>query len=133
MDLYGHNPFTARKPKLGRRQLPQGFADFSNLDTLNRWVRRNLRRGGHTPRLYLSEFFTPTDHANHEFNFYVSKRTAADWLQAAMRITRRHRFIHTLGVFLLDDAPRSDGLEVNRGLMTHDGRQKPAYRVFRSG
>ena len=47
MDLYGHNPFTARRteasssPPLGR-----GYADFSDLDQLDRWVDRNLRRRG---------------------------------------------------------------------------------------
>jgi hypothetical protein len=133
MDLYGHNPFTARRPDFSRPPLGYGLADFSDLDTVNRWVRRHLGRGGHKPRLYLSEFFTPTDHHNHEFNFYVSKKVQARWLRDAMRITRRHRFIHTLGVFLLDDPPQADGREVNRGIMTHDGRRKPAYRAFRDG
>lgn len=133
MDIYGHNPFSARKPKLGRKPLGGGLADFSDLDQLNKVVRRYLKRGGRAPRLYLGEFFTPTDHRNHEFNFWVSKKTQASWLKAALRITRRQSYIHTLGVFLLDDPPRQAGDEVNRGLMTHDGKRKPAYGAFRDG
>ncbi|MEA2449620.1 MAG: polysaccharide biosynthesis protein PslG [Thermoleophilaceae bacterium] len=133
MDLYGHNPFTARPPDLKRRRLSDGFADFSDLDTLHGWVRHSLRRGGQTPKLYLSEFFTPTDHPNYEFNFWVSRKTQARWLGAAMRIVRHHGYIHTMGVFAYDDPPRPGGDEVNRGLLTYDGHRKRAYRAFRSG
>jgi hypothetical protein len=133
MDLYGHNPFTARAPDLRRKPVGPGLADFSDLDTLNSWVRRHLKRGGHRPRIYISEFFTPTDHRNREFNFWVSKKTQAKWLKAALRIARRQSYIHTLGVFLYDEVPSSSGDEVNGGLMTHDGKRKPAYRAFRDG
>ena len=37
-------------------------------------------RASKRPKLFLSEFFVPTDHFNHEFNFYVSRRTQANWL-----------------------------------------------------
>ena len=135
MDLYGHNPFSARRPNLRRRPLGHGFADFSDLDTLARWVDRYLRRpGGRRMKLFLSEFFIPTDHFNHEFNFYVSRRTAASWLRSALRITRRWSRIYTLGWYsLYDDPPRPAGDQVNRGLLDYRGSRKPAYRAFKQG
>jgi len=139
MDLYGHNPFTARRPRLSRPPLGSGFADFSDLDQLAHWVDRYLgRRGGsrHGRRigLFLSEFFLPTDHPNHEFNFWVSRRIQASWLNSALRIDRRWSRIYTLGwLGLYDDAPRPKGDEVNRGLIDQKGRKKPAYLVFKRG
>ena len=136
MDLYGHNPFTARRPDLSRPPLGHGFADFSDLDTLSRWVDRRLARprGKRRLRLFLSEMFWPTDHFNHEFNFYVTRRTQADWLADALRISRRWSRIYTFGWFsLYDDPPRPEGDEVNRGLLTHSGRRKPSYRAYKRG
>jgi hypothetical protein len=135
MDLYGHNPFSARRPRLSRRPLGLGLADFSDLDQLAGWVDRYLgRRGGRRIRLFLSEFFLPTDHPNHEFNFWVSHRIQASWLKSALRITRRWSRIYTLGWFsLYDDGPRPKGDEVNRGLIDRRGRKKAAYRVFKRG
>jgi len=135
LDLYGHNPFTARKPDLSKPPLGHGFADFSDLDTLARWVDRHLgRRGNRHPKLFLSEWFLPTDHPNHEFNFYVKRKTAKQWLRAALRITRRKKRIYTLGWYALyDDPRRADGQQVERGLLTRKGRKKPAYRAFKRG
>lgn len=136
MDLYGHNPFTARGPDLRKPPLGFGYADFSDLDTLARWVDGHLARprGRRHLRFFLSEFFLPTDHPNHEFNFYVSRRTAAQWLTRAFRITRGWSRIYTLGWFgLYDDAPRPAGDEVNRGLIDQRGRRKPAYYAYRRG
>jgi hypothetical protein len=134
MDLYGHNPFTARRPDLRKPSLGSGYADFSDLDDLSRWIDQSLRRGKrHGPRLFLSEFFTPTDHANSEINLYVTPATQASWLRSALRISRTWRRIYALGAFLYDDPPRPDGYEVNRGLLRWDGRRKPAYDAFRNG
>ena len=59
-----------------------------------------------------------TDHGSYEFNYYVDRRTQADWLARALRITRRWRRIYTFGYLgLYDEQPRPDGLEVNRGLI----------------
>ncbi len=43
MDLYGHNPFTARRPVLSQPPLGRGYADFGDLDTLAGWLDRDLR------------------------------------------------------------------------------------------
>jgi hypothetical protein len=136
LDLYGHNPFSNRRPLLNRPPLGHGFADFSDLDTLAGWVDRWLAhpRGKRRINFFLSELFWPTDHANHEFNFWVTRRTAASWLTDALRTTRRWSRIYTLGWYsLYDDRPNKAGDEVNRGLLTYRGRKKPAYRAYKRG
>jgi hypothetical protein len=139
MDLYGHNPFTRRSPALQKGPLGHGYADFSDLDTLAHWIDRYLGRTASRPiALYLSEFTLPTDHANYEFNFWVTREVQARWLRAALRITRRWRRIYALGWIALYDEKPSDpsgapGDEVNRGLLEWDGDQKPAYRAFKRG
>lgn len=134
MDLYGHNPFTGRQPK---RSAPHHVSDvdFSDLPKFTSFLDSHLRDPhGHRLKLFLSEFFLPTDHRNAEFPFWVSKKLQASWLRDALSITRHWNRIYTLGWYsLYDDPPRSDGLEVNRGLITRAGRRKPAYSVFRSG
>ena len=136
MDLYGHNPFTNRSPAMHKSPIDPGYADFSDLDTLSRWLdRAGYRDTRRRPlRLFLSELVIPTDHANRELNFWVPKLTQARWLARALRISRRWHRIYTLGYLgLYDDPPRADGLEVNRGLIDHEGRKKPAYRAFKRG
>ncbi len=133
MDLYGHNPFTARRPNLSKPPLGRGFADFSDLDTLAGWLDSNgfRRPNGSRLRLFLSEFFLPTNR-NQEFNFHVTPRTAATWLRDAIRITRNWSRIHSLGWFsLYDDPPQRNNRQVHRGLLDHRGRKKPAYGVFK--
>ncbi len=136
MDLYGHNPFTLREPNLANGPFGYGFADFSELDALARWLDRYGYRDARRRRLriFISEFVLPTDHANFEFNYWLSRETQAKWLRRALQITRRFGRIYTLGYLgLYDDPPRPDGLEVNRGLIDRSGRKKPAYRAFKRG
>jgi hypothetical protein len=135
-DLYGHNPFTRRLPSRKGVALGRGAADFTDLSRLAAAVDRNLRRSRRRPgpRLYLSEFSLPTDHPNAEFNFWLDRSTQASWLAAALRIARTWPRIYTLGYLgLYDDPPRSDGLEVNRGLLDWTGAPKPAFSVFQRG
>lgn len=139
MDLYGQNPFGYRRPDLSRDLINEGggVADFCDLDVVAEYIDRYLSRAGrnkHKIGLFLSEYFVPTDHANDEFNYWVSKRTAANWLRAALAITNSWRRIYTLGWFqLYDEAPNGRGTEVNRGLLTHTGKKKPAYYAFKNG
>jgi hypothetical protein len=135
MDMYGHNPFSARRPDLRRRSLGHGFADFSSLDTLARWIDRYLRRPrGRKLKLFLSEFSVATDHIGYESNFYVTRQTAANWIRAALRITRRWRRIYTFGwIGLYDEPPNARGDEMNRGLLDHLGKRKPAYEAYKRG
>jgi hypothetical protein len=137
MDLYGHNPFTTRRPALRKAPLGSGYADFSDLDTLAGWIDRNLRRpGGRRIRLYLSEFTLVTDHSGYEFNFYVTREVQARWLAVGMRIAHRWSRIYALGWISLYDQPPNGpigtpGDESNRGLLEWDGDRKPSYYAFR--
>ena len=136
LDLYGHNPFTKRRPVLSGPPLGHGFADFADLDLLARWVDRWLARprGKRRINFFLSELFWPTDHPNHEFDFWVERWKAAEWLTDALRVTRRWSRIYTLGWYsLYDDPPNPAGDEVNRGLLTYRGKKKPAYFAYKRG
>ncbi len=137
MDLYGHNPFSARPPLLINDPLGFGYADFGDLDTLMTWLDRyvrNARPDGKRLKLFLSEYSLPTDHANFEFNFWVTPEIQAEWISDALRETRRTRRIATFGSLgLYDDAVRPDGRQVERGLIRRDGTRKPAYFAFRNG
>ena len=132
MDMYGHNPFTLRRPLLSQPPLGRGYADFGDLDTLAHWVDRNLRPRG--LKLFLSETSFPTDHANFEFNFWLTRETQAAWISDALRVSRSWSRIYTFGYLgLYDDAVRPDGLQVERGLLERSGRPKPAYEAFKRG
>ena len=137
MDLFGHNPFSARVPKLSQPPLGRGYADLSDLDTLTGWLDRNLKRSrpdGRPLRLFLSEISFPTDHPNYEFNFWTSQKTQAKWLRRALRITRRFSRVYTFGYLgLYDDGLRPTGDQVERGLIERSGRRKPGYAAFVRG
>ncbi len=138
MDLWGHNPFSARAPDLKAQPLGNGFADFSDLDELARALDRafkhvRLRRERHL-KLFLSEYSLPTDHPNFEFNFFLSRATQASWLTKALRIARSYKRIYTFGYLGLYDYPvREDGLQVESGLITRSGERKPGYAAFKKG
>lgn len=134
MDLFGHNPFSVRRPVLSQRPLGRGFADFGDLDTLAGWLDRyrvGRRRG---LRIFVSEYSLPTDKPNREFNFYVTRRVQADWIATALRSVRRSRRIYTFGYLGLRDEPaNATDDEVRRGLIDAQGRRKPAFASFARG
>jgi hypothetical protein len=138
LDWYGHNPFTFRFPILRYSPRPEepGARDFSDLDTFHRELRDiyvgeypQFRRRG--PKLWLSEFTISSDRGNHDFNYYVSRRTQARWLTTAYRVANRTPYIAGLGWFNLMDEPPSVPFGLTTGLLTWDGRPKPAYRAYR--
>ena len=134
LDLYGHNPFTGRRPST-RGYMHQGLVDFTDLPKFTKFLDKNLRGPHHKPlKIFISEFFWPTDHQNGEFNFHLTPALQASWLKSALKITKKSKRIYTLGWYsLYDDPPNGIGTEVNRGLMRLSGKKKPAYNVFRSG
>jgi hypothetical protein len=139
LDMYGHNPFTWRRPALRRKYHGYGFADYSDLDTLAGWIDHYLgRRGGRPIKLFLSEFTVPSDRDNAIFRFHVTRRAQAEWLAAALRIARRWSRIYTLGWFSLYDQPPNGpdgrpGDETRWGLLEWRGREKPAFGAYKSG
>jgi hypothetical protein len=137
MDLWGHNPFSARAPNLKAPPLGSGYADFNDLDQLagaldHAFRKARLRKERHL-KLFLSEYSLPTDHGNWEFNYYVKRPTQARWLKKALRIVRRWKRIYTFGYLgLYDDPVRSNDDQVERGLITRGGERKPGYYAFRN-
>ena len=138
MDMYGHNPFTLRRPDLSQSLFrpPTGYADFSDLDAVWGWLDRYGYRDsrGRRLRIFLSEWTLPTDHANYEFNFWMTYAVQASWLRDALRIVRNSRRLYSLGwIGLYDDPPRPSGDEVNRGLLDYRGVRKPSFYAYRDG
>jgi len=128
MDLYGHNPFSFRKPNLANPPSPLEFVDFSDLGRLSRLVNKKLRRKNHI-KLFLSEFTIPTA-ADSEFNFHVSPDTQADWINSAFSIARTTPSIFALGwIHLIDDGPGGSA----GGLLDAQGMKKPGYFAFQRG
>lgn len=134
LDLWGHNPFSRREPNLRKPPLGYGYADFSDLDTLMRWLDRYVRPRGPRLKVFISEYTLPTDHANFVFNFHVSRARQADWIAKALRIVRSHKRLYTFGYFnLYDPAPRLENDQPDWGLLEFDGDPKPAYASFKAG
>jgi hypothetical protein len=129
LDLYGHNPFSFRKPNLGNPPGAEASIDFSDLARLGALVDRNLRRSpGQHFQLFLPEWTIPTG-PDGEFNFYTDEGTQAAWIRAAFRIVRHWSRIYALGwINLYDNPPVTRG-----GLIDDRGRQKPGYAAFRDG
>jgi hypothetical protein len=130
LDLYGHNPFSFRRPNLRNPPFADGAIDFSDLGRLGTLVDRNLGRPGmRRLRLFLSEWTIPTSAPDNEFNFYTDLSTQADWIRAAFGIVRHWSRIYALGwIHLYDEPPTTRG-----GLIDDQGRRKPGYAAFRAG
>jgi hypothetical protein len=136
MDMYGHNPFNNRAPVLHGPPLGHGFIDFTDLPILARWIDRYLGkpRHKHAMKIFIAEEMFPTDHSNFEFDYWVSRKTAARWLRQALHAVRHWSRIYTLAwTALYDDPVRPDHLQVERGLLTRTGKKKPAYNAFKYG
>jgi hypothetical protein len=131
LDEYGHNPFTARPPDIrlrGYRGEP-GARDISDLDTFAREVRRTYRPIGLRPKLWVSEFTISSDRGNRAFFFYVSRSEQARWLRDAFDIGRR---VGAAGFGWFNFRDESGPRGLTTGLVTADGRRKPAYRAYRA-
>jgi hypothetical protein len=135
LDLYGHNPFSPRRPDFSAPPSCCGLADFSDLPRFRRAVNRQLGRPGRRSiPLFLSEFTIPTA-VDRQFNFHVTPPVQAAWIRSALRLVRRTPWIAALGwINLYDEPERPDGQPVvHSGLLYSDGRPKPGYHAFRSG
>ena len=136
MDYYGHNPFTGRTPRLSQPPLGHGYADFGDLDTLAQTIDRYLGRrpDGKRIPIFISELCFPTDHANWEFNIFMSRQQQARWMTDVLRVSRTWSRLVTLGYMGLYDFPlRPDNDQVESGLITRGGVRKPAFAAFARG
>ena len=136
MDYYGHNPFTAREPRLGQPPLGHDYADFGDLDTLAGTIDANLGRRADGKRLpiFISEQCFPTDHPNWEFNIHLTRAAQARWITMALKVTKTWPRLVTFGYEGLFDFPhRPANDQVDSGLITLAGVRKPAFEAFRRG
>ena len=129
LDWYGHNPFSARIPKLSQDTYYPGLRDFSDIDTLAAEVRRAYPK--RRPKLWLSEFTVQSEHASSAFSFYVSRKAQAAWVRAAYRIAERTRYVAGVGWWRLLDGPAAADGHKN-GLLTAAGAPKPAYAAYKA-
>jgi hypothetical protein len=132
MDMWGHNPFTVRRPGVGLRPA-RSLGDVSDmprvLARLKRHVSRPLRR---TLPIFISEFCIASGE-NDLFPLDLTRRQQADWLKRAFAVVRRERLVWGFGWFLLQDHRRADGhaQDVTCGLLDRRGKPKPAYTMFK--
>jgi hypothetical protein len=129
LDLYGHNPFTARPPNLASPQSPGQGYDFSDLGRLAELVAANLGRPANRhPRLFLSEWTIPTS-VDEEFNFYVDPLVQAQWITDGLRLAAQLPSVYAVGwIHLYDEPPRTAG-----GLIRANGVRKPGFLAFARG
>ena len=127
LDWYGHNPFPFREPRLSTPVLAGGWRDISDMDVFSREVAHAFPG---SPRLWLSEFTVVSDRQSNVFQIFKSRQEQATWLAAAFRIANRVRAVAGIGwLSLLDQEPAPGS--ANWGLMTYDGRRKPAFEAYR--
>ncbi|HEX8207444.1 MAG TPA: hypothetical protein VF587_15380 [Solirubrobacteraceae bacterium] len=132
MDLWGHNPFTIRFPRL-KDPPSANQGDFSDLDrVLGRLKRTVSRKARRRIPLFVSEWCLPTG-PNDLFRLELTYQQQARWLRRAFAIARARRDIWGMGWWeLQDDRPPEGSDRANRcGLLDADGNQKPAADVFR--
>jgi hypothetical protein len=129
LDMYGHNPFSVRAPKLNNPISPFQQYDFSDVGRLAELVDRNLGTAANpAPPLFLSEWTIPTA-PDREFNYYVDPRLQAIWITDAFSVMRQRPDIFALGwIHLYDSPPSTTG-----GLIRADGRKKPGYYAWKAG
>ena len=129
LDLYGHNPFSARAPNLANGPAPGQQYDFSDLRRLSALVARFLGTPEDpSPRLFLSEWTVPTG-VDNEFDFYVSPLVQARWITAGLKVAAELPQVYAVGwIHLYDNPPASMG-----GLISAAGTPKPGFSAFRDG
>jgi hypothetical protein len=132
MDLFGHNPFSTRRPVINSRPSPKDFIAIADLRRFRKIVDRLKRPGKRAPRIFLSEYTLPTAEPDRSFAFHVSEATQAKWIGDAFRTVRREPGIYGLGWFFLrDETPATPGAPAaHGGLLDATGRQKPGYAAF---
>jgi hypothetical protein len=131
MDLWGHNPFDARFPRLADQPLGR-YRGFNDIDTLQGEIRTAYRAGKRkVPRLWLSEWTIVSDRPLDLFSgFFVSRREQAVRLKAAYKISARTPYVAGLGWFTLLDQAESEG-GAAWGLMDSNGVPKPAFKAYK--
>jgi hypothetical protein len=142
MDLWGHNPFDNRFPRLRDNPIA-AFRGISDVDTLYAELTRAYRgkrskgkakksaKPQRVPKLFLSEWTVVSDHPTPHFanNFFLSRQQQARYLTAAFRMIRPLKYVQGLGWFTLLDEPESP-TSADWGLMTATGVPKPSFAAY---
>ena len=125
MDMWGHNPYSYRKPNLRNKQSPKGRVDFSDLRRLTKRLDKSFP--GPRLKLFLSEWGIPTK-KDKDFQFHVKPKTSKKWIRAAFRIVRKWKRIYSLGWSVPVDTRRNP-----QGLLNRSLRPKAGYSAFKKG
>jgi hypothetical protein len=130
LDLWGHNPFDARFPRLADRPLGM-YRGFNDIDTLQAELSAAYRAGKRkVPKLWLSEWTIVSDRPLELFSgFFVSRKEQAIRLKAAYQIASRTKYVSGLGWFTLMDEANSEG-GAGWGLLDEHGIPKPAFQAY---
>jgi hypothetical protein len=130
MDLWGHNPFEGRFPRLADEPIGR-FRGLNDIDTFHREISAVYRQGHRkVPPFWLSEWTVISDKPSRIFvRFYVTAPEQARWLKAAFAIARQTPYVAGLGWFTLLDEPPAPG-SADWGLMRSDGTPKPAFAAY---
>jgi hypothetical protein len=131
LDWYGHNPFSTRFPRLSAKPYATGVRDISDIDTLHAELAA-VYGAKKTPKLWLSEFTISSDRTNRAFNFSVSRAEQAKWIAAAFKLADSVPYVAGLGWFDLYDEDPTVDKSLTNGLMTYDGKRKPAFNAYRN-
>jgi hypothetical protein len=155
LDLYGHNPYSARFPDLAEGPPPvpptgtevedlikdhgkfklkhrvSKLRDINDLPMLHAELAAAYRhRPGGAPELWLSEYSISSDAPNYAFNYFVSRRAQAEWVTAAFKLVDSVSYVAGLGWYDLQDEPASVPRHLTEGLLTESGTHKPAFSAF---
>jgi len=131
MDLYGHNPFDYRFPRLKDRPITGGFRGINDIDSLWQDLKKAYgrskkhRRSGKVPKLWLSEYFLLSDQTYG--NRFFTPDDQARYLSAAYAMVRHLKYVAALGWFTLLDSTSGTA---NWGLMRVNGAPKPAFSAY---
>jgi hypothetical protein len=130
LDMYGHNPFSFRKPNLANKPSPKGMVDFSDAVRLTRKIDIYYpRKRGKKIKLFFSEYGVPAGPGNDgELGFGLTYGQQSDWIRAAFKVKNNHKRIFTLGWIHPMDRPDHG---ITTGLLTADGKKKPGYYAFK--
>jgi hypothetical protein len=129
MDMWGHNPWGNKLPKLRTKPSPRGTVAFRDLRHLTRALDKTFKRKkAKRLKLFLAEWGVPSGRRDPDLRYGLSDKAARSWTRAAYRIARKWKRIYTLGWVHPVDGERN-----STGFLGRDGSVKPTYKAFKWG
>lgn len=131
-DAYDHHPYYGMPSETPSTKPPPGIHGNEptaiTLGNFDVFLRELTRVYGSSMRVWVTEYGYQTNPPDGVGG--VSWAKQAVYLKEAYQIVRRNRRVDLFLWFLFKDEIRPDGWQ--SGLLTADGRKKPAYNVFRT-